>query len=111
LNLIDHILDYQRAIFIDSMRTGTGRLGQTSVCNLDDFENNTPFSIHTTDLMNAVKICRRYGIRVPEQIFFIGIEVKDNSTFTESFTTEIDLMKDSIHRKVKEKINDITKGR
>ncbi len=110
LNLMDHILGYERAIFIDSIKTGTGCLGQTSVYNMDDFENSTPFSIHTTDLINAIKICRRYGLDVPEQIFFIGIEVKDNSTFTESFSRQIDSMKDSIHKMVKEKIRDIMKG-
>ncbi|MHC4395821.1 MAG: hydrogenase maturation protease [Planctomycetota bacterium] len=110
LNLIDYILGYQKAIFIDSVKTETGRLGQTNVYNMDDFENNMPFSIHTTDLINAIKICRKCEMNVPEQIFFIGIEIKDNSTFTEHFSREIDLMKDRIHKKVREKIHSIMKG-
>jgi hypothetical protein len=55
-------------------------------------------------------MCRGYGLDVPEQIFFIGIKVKDNSTFTEYFSREINSMKDSIHNSVKEKIRDIMKG-
>ena len=110
LNLIDYILGYRRAIFIDSVKTEDGRPGQTSVYNVGDFENITPFSIHTTDLINAIRMCRGYGLDVPEQIFFIGIEVKDNSTFTEHFSREINSMKDNIHNSVKDKIRNIMKG-
>lgn len=103
-NLLDHIFGFDRAIFVDSVKTCLKPVGDVSIYKMSDFADRSGFSIHSTDLLTAIDTARMYQLEVPEKIYFIGIEVNDNSTFNESFTEEVDSIKDQIYLEVKEKI-------
>lgn len=108
--LIDFIIGYQRAIFIDAQKTNNYKVGSIMIYKLDDFNTYSPFSIHSIDLITALKISKGCGIAVPEKVVFIGIEIKDNITVTTSFTKEIDSIKNSIYHRVKEMIGSLIEG-
>ncbi len=105
--LLDYIFGYDRAIFVDSIKTEKNPVGDVSLYRMSDFKNRSRTSIHSTDLISAIETARLYGMDVPEHIYFIGIEILDNITFQESFTPEVESLKESIYMKVKEKIEEI----
>lgn len=103
-NLVDYIIEKDRAIFIDSIITGRYKPGQVITFNLKDFKNCQPFSIHSTDLINAIELYRQFNLPIPPHILFIAVEVKDNFTFKEDFSPEIKQNIDIIYDQVKLKI-------
>lgn len=104
LGLVEIITGFQRAILIDAIKTGQNRIGDVRIYKLKDFESHLPFSYHSTDFISAIRISKSYGINIPEQIFFIGIEIKDNLTFSETFTRDIDNLKETIYNRVKKEV-------
>ena len=107
--LVDQIVDYDRAIFIDSILTEEGKIGEVKIYHTNDFSNHIPFSIHSTDLISALEISKVYGMNVPNEIYLLAIEIKDNFTFNEGFSNEIEEMKESIYNNVKISVSDILK--
>ncbi|MBL7067353.1 MAG: hydrogenase maturation protease [Candidatus Marinimicrobia bacterium] len=107
--IVDQIVDYDRAILIDSILTGRNEIGDVNVYFTNDFSNHIPFSIHSTDLISALKISKIYGMNVPKEIYLLAIEIKDNFTFNESFSDEIEAMKESIYNNVRVSVGDILK--
>jgi hydrogenase maturation protease len=103
--LLDLVLGYDRAFFIDSIRTGNADLGDVNVYKLSDFQHVNPFSIHSTDIISAIESATEFGLDVPQQYYFITIEIKDNFTFSESFSDEIESIKEEIYHKIKEEID------
>ncbi|MCK4641513.1 MAG: hydrogenase maturation protease [Candidatus Marinimicrobia bacterium] len=107
--LVDQIVDYDRAIFIDSILTGRNEIGDVNVYFTNDFSNHIPFSIHSTDLISALEISKIYGMNIPKEIYLLAIEIKDNFTFNEGFSDEIEGMKESVYNNVKISVCDILK--
>ncbi|MBC8384642.1 MAG: hydrogenase maturation protease [Candidatus Cloacimonetes bacterium] len=109
-NLLDHIIDFDRAIFIDSIRTGKNEIGAVTLYNINDFKKTVPYSIHSTDICSAIDYSKNCGFNIPDDIFFIGIEIKDNFTFGDKFTEEINSQKETIYKNVKKKVCEILKN-
>lgn len=107
--LLDLILEYDRVIFIDSIITDKNDIGDVNVYQLADFEQCNPFSIHSTDLLSAIDTCKKFDMEIPEQYYFITVEINDNVTFSEAFTDEIESRKEKIYETVKEKVGIILK--
>lgn len=105
-NLADHIIEKDQAVFIDSIITGKHNPGDVITYCLKDFKSCQPFSIHSTDLANAIQLYQKFNIPIPSQILFIAVEVKDNYTFKENFSPEISENIDHIYNLVKFKIFD-----
>jgi len=110
IDLIEQILDFRKAIIIDSIITGKQPLGYVQVFQSEDFKKETPSHIHSIDLISALEIAKQYDLKIPEETFFLGIEVKDNASFEERFSLEIDALKDVIYYQVKDKVLKILEG-
>jgi len=105
--LIDLIIGYDRAIFIDSIKTGMMKVGEVVLFSVNEFKSSIPYSIHSLDMFTALEIFRASGIKIPSIIYLLGIEVVDNSTFSENFTTKIEAEKERIYKKVKKYVQKI----
>ena len=90
LNLIELVQDYDRAIIIDSIITGNHPPGTVLEFSLDDLPDNPRLRCpHDADFKSAIILARKTGLKMPEEIIILGIEVIDNLTFTQDLSPEL----------------------
>lgn len=93
LSLAEMMVDYQRAIVIDAIKTRGGVPGAIYHMKLSDLPGtlNTA-STHDTNLITALKALRRLGAAVPldDAIHIVAIEAQDVLTFSETCTPAVE---------------------
>jgi hydrogenase maturation protease len=92
LSLMEHLIDYQHAIVIDSIGTGQRPIGTAYHFRLDDLYD--PTSGHTTaahdvSLMQAIEIGRSLGAALPDRIDVVAIESPYVYDFSEELTPPV----------------------
>ena len=90
IELLDSILDYNCAIFIDSIISDN--VGKITYITLEDIlsmpETSSP---HTTNFSTMVKLGMTISPdRMPNEILFCAIGIKDPFTFSDEFTTDLE---------------------
>ncbi|MDY1591914.1 MAG: hydrogenase maturation protease [Methanofastidiosum sp.] len=90
IELLDSILDYNCAIFIDSIISDN--VGKITYLTLEDIlsmpETSSP---HTTNFSTMVKLGMTISPdRMPNEILFCAIGIKDPFTFSDEFTTDLE---------------------
>lgn len=89
--LLDLIIGYERLIIIDSIKTGRGRPGELYKLQLADLKPNMDFSSsHAIDVATALKLGQMLGNRMPGSVTIYAVEIKDNTTFGEECTPEVE---------------------
>lgn len=77
MNLLEMILDYDKAIIIDAVKTKTGKNGQVKRIPLSDFSTMHSCNPHDVSLIEAVDMAKKMGeTRIPKEIVIIGIMMK-----------------------------------
>jgi len=92
INLLDHLVGYDKAIIVDAIRTSDGKPG--NICRLTPEEFDT--SCHTTSshdigIIAAIELGKRLGLSMPQVIEIIGIEAEDVFTLSEECTAAIEV--------------------
>jgi len=105
--LMDHMLGYDQVTLIDSIITGKAQIGDIHHYSSGDFTTHIPFSIHSTDIVSILEYSRKCGFSVPNRIDFLAVEIEDNQTFSEGFSTRIDLLKEDIVENIRMRIQKI----
>ncbi|MBN2602141.1 MAG: hydrogenase maturation protease [Candidatus Marinimicrobia bacterium] len=105
--LLDHMIDYEQVILIDSIITGKIDIGEVHCFSSADFTRHIPFSIHSTDIISILEYSRKCGFLVPDRIEFLAVEIEDNQTFKESFSDSIENQKEQIVKKIQKIITEI----
>jgi len=91
LTLLDLIVGYDRLIIIDSIKTGQGKPGQVYKLELEDLKPAMDFSSsHGIDIATAFKLGQRLGYKMPKSVSIYAVEMKDNTTFGERCTEEVE---------------------
>jgi len=108
IELLDSILDYNCAIFIDSIISDN--VGKTTYLTLEDIltipETSSP---HSTNFSTMVKLGMRISPeRMPNEILFCAIGIKDPFTFSDEFTSDLEDSYLTILEGIKNKIKDLT---
>ena len=89
--LLEHVIDYEKLILIDSIKTGKGKPGELYQLKLEDLDPAMDFSSsHGVDIATAFELGQKLGYRMPERVSIYAIEVKDNLTFAEECTGEVE---------------------
>ena len=89
--LLDLIMGYDKLIIIDSIKTGQGKPGELYKLNLEDFKPNMNFSSsHGMDIATAFEVGESLGCRMPQSVSIYAVEIRDNSTFAEQCTEEVE---------------------
>ena len=89
--LLELIVGYDKLIIIDSIKTEQGKPGELYKLELEDLKPPMYFSSsHGIDITTAVELGQRVGYRMPRYVSLYAVEVKDNSTFGEECTKEIE---------------------
>ena len=87
LNLLDILAGYDRAIIVDAIQTRGGTVGDVYHLRLDDFEPCLHVSCaHDVDLVTALELGRKIGLRLPRDITIVAVEVQEVTTFGEECT-------------------------
>jgi hydrogenase maturation protease len=93
LNLLDLFKGYDRVIVLDSIRTTGGVPGDwyyftaSALCETIHLTN-----IHDANFATALEFGRTMGMILPElpKILIFGVEIKENTTFSESMSPELE---------------------
>jgi len=89
--LLDHIIGYDRLVIIDSIRTEKGKAGGLYKLELEDLKPATDFSSsHGIDIATAFKLGKELGCKMPMHVSIYAVEIRDNTTFGEKCTEEVE---------------------
>jgi hydrogenase maturation protease len=89
--LLDHMIGYDRLVIIDSIRTENGKAGDLYKLELEDLKPATALSSsHGIDIATAFKLGRELGYKMPMHISIYAVEIRDNTTFGEKCTHEVE---------------------
>lgn len=89
--ILDHIAGYDKLIIIDSIKTERGKPGELHKLELEDLKPAKDFtSSHGIDIATAFQLGQRLGYRMPNFISIYAVDIRDNSTFGEECTQEVE---------------------
>jgi hydrogenase maturation protease len=108
IELLDSILGYDCAIFIDSIISED--IGKITYLTLEEIislpETSSP---HSTNFSTMIKLGMKISPdRMPSEILFIAIGIKDPFTFSDDFSSELEDSYKNILRVINEKILSIS---
>ena len=90
LDLLEILADYDRAIIVDSIQTGDGKVGQIYRLEPDAFfgtyHTTTP---HDVNFATALELGKKLSLPIPRQIIIFAIEVADVISFGEKCTPAV----------------------
>lgn len=105
LAILDEILGYDRAIFMDSIKTEDGKPGDIYRIKVDPLKIPASLSVsHNIDFLTALRMGKKLGYTMPKSIDIYAIEIEDNTSFNEECTENI---KASIPKLVEKVMEDI----
>jgi len=91
LDLLDLLVNFDRAIIIDAIQTAEGKAGQIYQLEPTAFNATrhatTP---HDVNFATALEFGKKLGLALPQQITIFAIEVEDVTTFSEECTPEVE---------------------
>ena len=89
--LLDLIAGYDKLIIIDSIKTEKGKPGDLYKLELEDLKPSKDFSSsHGIGIATAFEFGQRLGYRLPKFVSIYAVEIKDNTTFGEKCTEEVE---------------------
>lgn len=90
MGVFDYIVDCERVVLIDSIKSGTVAPGTVLRLSLDDLTPSLdqPTS-HGMDIASACRIGEALGYRMPRQISIYAVEIADNTTIGEGCTPAV----------------------
>lgn len=89
--LLDLIVGYDKLVIIDSIKTGQEKPGEVYKLRLEDLKPAVDSaSSHGVDIATAFELGRGLGYRMPKYISLYAVEIKDNTTFGEDCTEEVE---------------------
>ena len=89
--LLDLVTGYNKLIIIDSIETGKGEPGDLYKLGLEDLKPSKDLSSsHGIGIATAFELGQRLGYSMPKYTSIYAVEIKDNTTFGEKCTEEIE---------------------
>jgi len=89
--ILDLIMGYDKLIIIDSIKTEKGKPGELYKLELEDLKSDMSFSSsHGIDIATAFELGQRLGYRMPKSVSIYAVEIRDNTTFGEDCTEEVE---------------------
>uniref|UniRef100_UPI003217F9BB hydrogenase maturation protease n=1 Tax=uncultured Draconibacterium sp. TaxID=1573823 RepID=UPI003217F9BB len=90
MEILEFIQGYQTVIFIDAIKTTNGKIGEVHVFTPDDFKETLHLSnLHDTNFITALELGKSLAFKIPEKIYILTVEIKEDMVFSEYFTEEL----------------------
>lgn len=92
LDLIEIMMDYKRVVVVDAIVTGQYPAGTVMVLEPEDFKNTLHgTNPHEVNIHMAIELGRRLSPeRMPRDIRFVAMEVKDVWTVSDALTEDVE---------------------
>jgi len=91
ITLLDLVVGYDRLIIIDSIKTKKGKPGELYALTLEHLKPSIEFSSsHGIGIATVLELGQRLGYRMPRCVSIYAVEIKDNTTFGEECTEEVE---------------------
>ena len=101
LEVLEFIQGYQTVIFIDAIKTHDGQIGDVYFFTPGDFRETLHLSnLHDTSFLTALKLGNLIGFKIPERMYIIAVEIKEDMVFSEHFTDELACKYNKIKKEV-----------
>ncbi len=112
LEILELIDGYKTLIIIDGIKTEEGRIGNVKVFSLAEFHPTIHLiNIHDFEFSQIIELGSLLGLKIPEEIRIISIEIKDNLTFSDNLSKELAAKYLYVRKKVINQIEDIIQAR
>ena len=103
LEIVELMQDYNDVIILDAIKTGQGVPGEIYTFSLDDFKETLHISnFHDISFLIALEFGKQSGLKLPENIQIVAIEIVEDMYFSEYFSKEIALQYNKIKVKIQE---------
>ena len=90
LNLLQLLIDYDRAVIIDAIQTENGKAGNIYHLEPGDLKGSEHVThCHSSNIADLVRLGKQLGLKLPQQIDIFAVEAADVSTFSEALTPEV----------------------
>ncbi|MCX6251141.1 MAG: hydrogenase maturation protease [Bacteroidetes bacterium] len=91
LEIVEMIDGYKKVIFIDAIRTKDGIPGSIYHFSPSDFKETLHLSnLHDASFLLALQLGKKIGVKIPEDIDIIAIEIIEDLYFSTSLTRELE---------------------
>jgi len=88
--MLDEIMGFDKVIFVDSIKTRDGTPGDIYRITVEQLQENRDLSSsHGIDFLTAVRLGRKFGYTMPEQVLVYAIEIEDNESYKEECTEKV----------------------
>ena len=102
--LLDLITGYDKLIIIDSIKNEQGKPGELYKLGLEDLKPAKDFpSSHGIGIATAFELGKGLGYKMPKFVSIYAVEIKDNTTFGEKCTEEVEQRMPSIVKQIMRK--------
>lgn len=106
LDILELIQGYEMVIFIDAIMTNGGTPGTVYHFNPEDFKETLHLSnLHDANFLTALELGKKTGLKIPEEIHIIAIEIIEDRIFSDQFSPEIEMKFPGIFETVLSLIN------
>jgi len=93
LTLMESMIGFDRVILIDAIQVENNKPGKINRMSLQDLQEISPTqhsaSPHDTNLITALEMGQRIGLKLPSEIIIFAIEVKNVIDFSEDLTPAV----------------------
>lgn len=104
--MLDELIGFNRVIFIDSIKTETGKPGDIYKITIEQLqETRTLVSSHGIDFITAVRLGRKLGYTMPDHVVVYAVEVEDNESYREECTENVKASIPELVKKIMRAIN------
>jgi len=112
LEILELIVGYKTLIIIDGIKSEEGRIGNVKVFSLAEFFPTIHLTnIHDFEFSQIIKLGSLLGLKIPEEVRIISIEIKDNLTFSNDLSKQLAANYLYVRKKVINQIEDIIQAR
>jgi hydrogenase maturation protease len=102
--LLDLITGYDKLIIIDSIKNEQGKPGELYKLGLEDLKPAKDFSSsHGIGIATAFELGKGLGYKMPKFVSIYAVGIKDNTTFGEKCTEEVEQRMPSIVKQIMRK--------
>lgn len=102
LELLDNIEGYDTVIFIDAIRTRDGIPGTVYQLTPENFNTTLHLSsVHDISFLTSIALGRKLGLKMPEFIHIIAVEIVEDKIFNNDFSPQIQERFEEIYVEIK----------
>ena len=90
LEVLEFISAYNNVIFIDAIKTVGGKTGDVYLFTPENFMETLHLSnLHDAGFITALKLGKKLGFHIPENMYIIAVEIKEDLLFSTCFSDEL----------------------